>query len=326
MKSIHIPLSALILMLGACGGGGGGGGGSGGGLNSTPFPTPTPTPPPPPLPPLNAKLFANPIDGPVVVLAVGQVRDTGNATFVPFAIDASGGFDLRYIAAENRYEISGNGVTPSTLIRYDPPVFDASDPYRSVKIADNCCGDGFAGFVSTSLSANSDYKNAAIFNYEIIDPGSLGDRTIKGVAGIGVATPATNIPTTGTATFNGYVQGIAMLPTAANDSMGIPLFGGVGMTMDFAAGTVGGSISLADATDPAWGINLGSFGSFMLTPTSLSSSGAFNTGFVSSLSGINLFQGQLAGPTAGEAFGRFAVPFQFDGATYQAGGAWVAKR
>lgn len=313
---------ALIALLGACGGGGSGGGGSG--IVSTPTPTPTPTPAPPP-PPMTATLFAVPIDGDLTVYSVAKEAPSGSPYDLTGATTAGEtSVSIRYIAAEQRYEVSAPGVAPSTLNRR--PYINWQDRPFADLVSSIPVDQGEVAFhlpYPAGTVAGSD-DPTLLASYHVIPIASSGLKPTTGSTAFGMATPASAIPTTGTATYLGLAHGYYQ--ELSNDNWSV-VDGTVTIGIDFGVGQVSGSMTIGDVTEPGWGgPDIGSIGTFNLLPAALSSQGSFATAFDTTGTGTNLFKGSLAGPTAGHAFGIFAVPFTKGGRAFDSWGSWTAKR
>jgi hypothetical protein len=150
--------------------------------------------------------------------------------------------------------------------------------------------------------------------------------TDSGVVAFGQATPASAVPLAGTATYEGVLAGLtdAKYPDPSNGVWGLRNAGGtVTLQFDFARSTLNGSMALSVSGD----MNPIAVGTFPFAQTVLGSgTGSYSGKFDTSLAGFNFFNGLLTGPHAEETIGNWGVPFQFDGQTHQANGAWMAKK
>jgi hypothetical protein len=109
--------------------------------------------------------------------------------------------------------------------------------------------------------------------------------------------------------------------------------GTVDLDFNFAAGSLGGAMSL-NLTDASGGsLPLGSF-NFKETVYSTGST-SYSGKFDSTAAGDNFFLGKFTGPNAEETIGAWALPFILnngnasiiaDHQTHQAFGAWIAKK
>jgi hypothetical protein len=152
-----------------------------------------------------------------------------------------------------------------------------------------------------------------------------------GSVAFGEATPASGVPTSGSATYQGIVQGTSdVIWTDSFDGPhNVPVDGTVNLSFDFAQGTLGGAMTVRlDDSGQILPIGTFAFKDTVFSAGSTSYSGKFNT----TASGSNFFLGQFTGPHAEETIGAWALPFTivdtlFNKFTpHQAFGAWIAKK
>jgi hypothetical protein len=298
---------AAALPLCACGGG------SGGGVASIPPPPPSPTPAPPPATtPEGANTSLNIIDN----APTGEFALAGAVVGWSAPLAAAEQPQMRYDAASDTYEVQFPGTGWQTLWTKDTSLPDWA---RQVGIG----ADGQGG-----MSLNLDRRPNGPDDYPYSSIGFYGD-TVHGTNGFvafGVATPADAVPTSGSAQYNGVIDGLSdiyvYVPGAGPDPWPTPLgvSGTVTLSFNFSNGTLGGSMKPVLSSGE-------SLGSFTFT-NSVYSAGAYSGEFNSSASGANGFYGQLTGPNGEELIGAWALPFHYsgDGQDHEAVGAWVAKQ
>lgn len=307
-------LNALpaCLALAACGG-------SGGHIASAPNPpvTPTPSPTPTPVDPLAAAKK--------VTIFAGPTPQT-------------------YASRGLWTQISGDGVTTASRITQiesapdqQPVVRYNQGGYYEV----NLPSFGFGPLVPTGSGIGGDLKaglnssfyvgnsNGDGYTYSKLADWSSPDNDFaynlwRGSVAFGVPTAPGAVPTTGSATYAGTVTGLTdIVDMAVGGANYLPAFGSVTLDFNFAAGALSGQMAL-QVPD---GMNPRDIGTFTFTGTNYASgSTSYSGAFISSAPGFNFFDGQFTGPAAQELIGRWAVPFNDNGANHQAFGAWIAKR
>ena len=321
--------AALSLM--ACGGGGGGGGQR---PKFTPTPTPPPTPPPPPIPgTAPVKIFNDPKPGNYASVGVSISASGGNldtfpnadASFGPVSAADSEQAHIRY-TADGHYEIQMPGTAWDRLVHYGGLGNPTSDNnyFQPQSVPMN------QGYLITANAAKSG-------GYSYSEIGTWGSTTAgrSGSIAFGVPTPAGGVPVTGSATFEGLVQGTADVVQADylyGGFVPISVDGTVSLNFNFASGTLSGEMSLFTPD----GMNPLRLGTFTFTDTVYSvGSTSYSGRFATSAAGDNFFLGRFTGPNATETIGAWAVPFVFQtgsdtiratGQTHQAFGAWIARR
>lgn len=322
-KSFVVLVAASTVALGACGGGGGGN------TNFTPPPPSTPTPPSV----AAVTIFPQPVVGEYAsvgasIAGPGGNLDTyasGTDRFGSISSAASDQVQIRYTQA-GHYEIQMPGATWDRLIHYGGlgnPTAD-NNYFQPASVATN-----FAYLVISNSAKWDDYRYSEMGGWGSDAAGRYGS------VAFGVPTQAGAVPTTGSASFGGKVQGSADIMQADNLYGGyVPLSvdGTVTLNFNFAAGTLAGQMTL-------WGpggMNPFEIGTFAFKDTVFSvGSTTYSGKFDSAAPGDNFFLGRFTGPNAEETIGAWAVPFVFtnggefvpaDGQPHQAFGAWIAKR
>jgi hypothetical protein len=174
-------------------------------------------------------------------------------------------------------------------------------------------------YLSTEVARTQGYRYSELAAW--FDGG-----TRVGDVAFGFATPAGQVPVTGSATYSGIVRGRSDVASfdAFDGYYLTPVTGSVELNFDFAKGTLDGSMALSLSSFSGQSQSLGTF-QFTNTVYSAGST-AYSGKFDTSVSGQNYFFGQFTGPNAQETIGAWAVPFLYDGADHQAIGAWIAKK
>jgi C-lobe and N-lobe beta barrels of Tf-binding protein B len=288
IRTIRPMLLATAFALAGCGGGGGGGYGVG----STPPPPVTPTPTPTPA---AFVLIATATTSQQFAVAGAARLTTDDPT--PH-LGAADQLQARYVASSNSYEVQlPNSQTWIGLTGK----------------SENEAAGGEVIVANQFLG----YQYSALINWFV-------NGLSRGVESVGIATAAGSVPTTGSATFNGSALGTTSESTSSK--LVSPFVqGSVTLSFDFAQGALSGNIR--PVLDPEWhDYELGTF-TFRDTVYSTGST-TFSGQFDTNLAGVNSFAGLFTGPNAQELIGNFAFPYQspIDGLTYQAGGAFIAKK
>jgi hypothetical protein len=209
---------------------------------------------------------------------------------------------LSYNAASNTYEIQLPGSNQSLGIA---PIAGEAGSWST---ADS----------TTTVSAQSaDYATLVFWS----------STNSFGVTAIAIPTPASAIPTTGSADYAGTVAG--------NTTEGIPfgdtqipgrISGTIDLSFDFASGQLAGAMSpvLSGRGFPTFALPTLTFKDTLYSVGSTTFSGKFDT----NVPGLNSFSGLFAGPNANNVAGNFAFPYLSprNGISQQASGAFVAGR
>ena len=308
--------SAVMVLLAACGGG------DGRGMSFIPAPPATPAPAPAPAPAAagNVVIFRQP--------PVGQFASTGvwtnlysatlseNGRFTGIESQATAQPSIRY-TADGLYEVKLPGedylkLAHSPAIANPPP----DDPFLILQ------PDLSRKFTLDHSQSGFRYSAMGTWSRPDLD---FGFTTDSGILAFGVPTASGSVPLAGTATYEGVVAGLtdAKFLDAPTNSWSLrPAGGSVTLNFGFANGSLGGEMSLFvnGDFDP---INVGRF-AFTQTVFSRGSTG-YSGSFATNLQGFNFFSGSFTGPNADETIGSWAVPFQMNGESHQAIGAWMAR-
>ncbi|HEX8532782.1 MAG TPA: transferrin-binding protein-like solute binding protein [Allosphingosinicella sp.] len=294
-------------------------------------PPPPPPPPPPPSPgsgtPSGAAvvIFPGPTAGEYASLGVfanvGMWTDAGiptssdkGAVLVP-RNDAGLQPKVRYTAA-GTYEVQMPGEAYATLTHAKR----VTNPTSDNTVFDLPRSSSF--YVSGSRARGYQYSEMAGWWRPDLDFAFTAD---FGTVAFGTLTPAGNAPTTGTATYQGYLAGTTDVKVALDGGKWwlVPAEGTIYLQFDFGKSTLIGNLALF-LPEGMGSTKIGDFGlvQTVLSNGNLSYSGKFQT----NLPGANFFNGRFTGPNAQETIGAWAMPFTHDGANHQAMGAWVAKQ
>ena len=302
MPTAQVRLSTavwLVLIVSACGGGGGGRKVA----SAAPPPTSPPTPPPTP----------------------SAVELFENAATQEFAALSSGGTDdqirIRYDAATKTYEVLVPGETWQAL--------RLSSRYSSVPPRYFEFGPPDARFFQTyehykdNPPSGYRYSNLAAWGRGV---GAYWDN--PDYVAFGIATPAGAVPVTGIASYDGFIGGQTNLlqqDYLVGGMIEATVGGSVNLRFDFGAGTLDGAVHpRLNTFESIYDLGTLSFADTVYSSGSTNFSGRFDT----SLVGPNSFLGLFTGPNAEELIGRWEFPFVYpaDGKTYDATGAWIAKK
>lgn len=294
----RLLLTCAIGSLGACGGGGGGAGGSGSGIGSTP--------PPPPAGSNAVNIFPSPATQEFIVLGTG------------------GDLKIRYDAARGIYEVMAGPLPWTALV--DDPLSEPlpGQPNQMFAFAGSGPNESFFIIRAHHSFTNPDvkYSYSNIAQWAVTDPGVFG---IGGLSAFGIATPAGGVPVTGSASYNGFLEGFSTVEYQY-DSFFVPatVGGSVSLDFDFGSGTLAGLIDPYLDTFQRYDLPSLAFSNTVFGVGSTNFSGSFAT----VLSGPNSFSGQFTGPNAQELIGKWAFPFlsPIDGALESAAGVWIAKK
>lgn len=317
-RLLALILGASALSIAAC---------DGGTSMQTSFIPAPPPPPPPPTPPAqgpaDVAILPQPVTGDFAVAGAWTNLGADGATFDGH-IDSNPADQpqIRY-TADGTYEIKLPGEDYGSLV-HDPSAVNPAASDGSL-VVDACCGSRPV----TILSPNGGFTYSAIAKWNRPDL-DFAATTDSGVFAFGQATPAGDVPVTGSASYEGIAIGSTSVkvggyfPGAIDwwPAYVMSAYGSVQLNFDFGHGTLGGHLDLnVDAGPPVMSVGTFDFTQTVFSPGSNSYSGTFAT----SLPGTNSFSGLFTGPHAEETIGSWAVPFQLEGTTYQAWGAWAAK-
>ena len=290
--TIRSILLATAFALAGCGGGGGGY------VSSTPIAMPMPTPTPTPTP--------TPAPSPAIIPAA-----TTSQQFAAFGathstsgdrtprLDASEQLQVRYVQSSNSYEVQLPG----------------SQTWAGISLLTSGAFPNLAGDTAYLWLREGGYQYSRLFEWA--DKNS----TVFGHEAVGMATPASGVPLTGSASYSGQLLGYTSeyQATLADD---FPVDGSIDLLFNFGVGSLSGSIKpnlhQGYATDPL------NFRDTVYSKGSTTFSGRFDT----TVPGVNSFSGLFTGPSAQELIGNFAFPYRspVDGKTYQADGAFIGAK
>ena len=283
-------VSVLSVALSACGGGGGGG-------HVASIPPPPPPSPPTPTPAgYTVNIFPDPKPETYATVGIaGAQYSTADADQLHIRYTAGGFYEL---------QVPGKDYSrlafPTNVIPQDPGTFN----YFVTANGDS---------VAIEVARLQGYRYSEIAN---------------GLSAFGSATPAGGVPVAGSASYSGIVRGgsdIMQDDFLVGGQVPVPVTGSVSLLFNFAAGSLGGSMTLR--TDPY--ANPVELGTFAFKDTVYSSGALTYSGtFATAAAGHNLFVGRFTGPSAQETIGAWALPFVYpvDGQVHQARGAWIAKK
>jgi len=232
---------------------------------------------------------------------------------------------IRYNAASGLYEVMPGAQGWKTLI--DDPL---SSPLP---------GRPNQNFVFAGAAINQSYFSIRahyrftepIVKYQYSNLANWGNRTggiqlVGQHVAFGMATPTAAIPVTGTATYNGMIEGTTSETLDGSDEAISNGFvqGSINLAFNFGSGTLSGSISPIVYLGEQRAIGTLAFTDTVYSAGSTSFSGKFDT----TIPGLNAFSGLFTGPNANEVIGKFAFPYTspFDGKAAQAAGAFIGKQ
>jgi hypothetical protein len=316
-RNAHLLISAAALSfaLAACGGG------AGGSASFIPQP-PVQPPPPPPQEGESVTIFPDPKVGEFASVGA-TVKGSLNST-APLGAISSNGADQPHIRfmSDGTYQVLLPGQEWNEIVLYGQ-----GNDQRILTDTDN----NFEGL--TSGSKDNGYRYSELAFYRSSDPEQFG------AFAFGTLTPNGATPTTGSATYTGTITGTSdVFGSNAGQSFREIASGSVTLNFDFAAGTLGGAMTLGlidEVSDTALQLGTFNFKDTVFGVGSTSYSGKFDT----AAAGDNFFLGKFTGPHAEETIGAWALPFVLDvGRTgpsnsvitadhkaHQAFGAWIAK-
>lgn len=302
-QAFRAALAGLALALSACGGGSSGGPG---------FISPPPPPPPPPLPP---PLQVSP-GGPdrIIAQATTSQTFTSESPVGPYAAE---GLEVRFDAATGQYHVTSawdSAVLPLVRANYVPA---DGEPHRLFRY-----GDAYVTIQAHPESPLPEhryfYSNMATYSYPNVS-GFFG-----GATAFGIATSASQMPGTGSATYEGFLAGWSSeryedgwggTPAAIID-------GTISLSFDFAAATLSGSLHPRLNTYETYDL-----GVIALSQPVWSGGPRFTAMLPGDLGGLARLTGTFTGPAANELIGSFAFGYTspIDGTAQHAGGSYLAK-
>jgi hypothetical protein len=250
-------------------------------------------------------IFPNPVAGAYATAGVAEAPSGALSTAGPDQVH------IRYVSA-GYYEIQMPGAQWEALV---PAPNDANGQVLAPA----------SGTQNIPFLIISDSKSMGFRYSELAHWYGAGDH--QGWAAFGTPTAASQVPVTGSATYQGIVRGTSDV-VGSDDALAspydVPIEGSVTLTFNFGQGTLGGSMtaSLVPYWDPSTSLGTFSFVDTVYSVGGTNYSGKFNT----SVGGSNFFLGQFTGPNAAETIGAWALPFVIGGQTHQGFGGWIAKQ
>lgn len=225
----------------------------------------------------------------------------------PLRFGADEQLQVRYVQSSNSYEVQ----------------LSHSEAWESITEFPGNGGNPihYMGDTASLWIRSGDYTALGGYQYSSMFQWSSMEGTTVGEQAIGVATPATAIPVTGSASYVGQLLGHTSEVQSGSD---MQIGGSINLAFNFGLGTLSGSISPTLYQDFA-PFSLGTF-NFTNTVYSVGSP-TFGGTFDTDIPGINSFSGLFTGPNAQELIGNFALPYQspIDGTNQQAAGAFVGS-
>lgn len=313
-RNTNAKLAAALvggLLVTACGGGG-----DRPGLAPAPQPAPPLPPPPPPPPPAAPSIPAGPI---------GLVSDQPFATQSAWT-DGAGALassdsalQISYSASDNVYTLVLPDESPGQLRplsgngSFDEQGWLNLSSTNSELVQEGLVSPRFG--VTLYWPASSDYSYTSMgFWYEGCPMGPCQ----QGAFAYGIPTAAGDVPVTGSASYNGRINGIT--------DTSLEVWGSILLNFDFAAGTLSGEMRPEYSPNYWDAVSLGTY-TFRDTIFSVGSttfSGAF---IVPGSDGPSSFFGSFTGPEAAELMARWQAPYV--DSTFGSGtmtGVWIARR
>lgn len=303
MRRNHsLALLASTLALAACGGGGGGG--------PAFVPRPPPLPPPPPAPPPGA-----------AELIIPEAKTSQDfAAHSPAGPISQEGLQVSYDAATGRYHVKSPAEATATLLLPDPSHTPPAGQQRQSFLV---------GQTYVFMHATGEHSDPARrYRYSNLATWSSGygsDRFLAGATAFGIATSPAGMPRTGSATYNGFLEGFSS--ERYDDGWGSIanawIDGTISLTFDFASASLNGSLAPRLLTYDTY--NLGTFP--VSQPVWSVGSPSFTATLPGEYPGGARLTGTFTGPSAQELIGSFSFGYAspINGSAQIAGGAYLAK-
>jgi hypothetical protein len=285
----EILVTVALGSLTACGGGG---------VASISAPPPAPPPPAPP-PPSNTTVTIFPaITASTDFAALGYER-TGNA----FELPIKDGFSVRYDAASNTYIFDLPSHAPGAYIQSS-----STDSYWNGGIQNGpILWPPIAVLKPSSTNPVIQLNYTSFASY--LQAGPMEDLP-HGVVAFGQATPASSVPTSGSATMNAIIAGFS--------NSGMDVVGGTAtLNFDFGTGTLAGQLD--PSITPNYGTSPYALGTYTFNNTVF---GVGSPTFSGGLTHANpmltgAFDGNFTGPAAEELMARWTASYFVPGVTPQ---------
>ena len=278
---------------------------SGGGVNPiaaaplTPTPTPTPAS-------VAVDIFQNPATQEFATVGTGD----------PLRI--------RYDAASHRYEVMAGTRGWDALVDDDNSSPLPGNPNVNFD---------FAGMPQSFFMIRAHYTYPPDYRYRYSNlaawavPAAGGQAALAGTTAFGIATPAGAVPTSGSASFEGLIEGLSTETGPWGwDKETVPAWvsGSVLLTFNFGSGSLTGELRPYLVADKRYDIGTIAFAKTVFGIGSQTFTGSFDT----NVTGANSFSGRFTGPNAEELIGKWVFPYlsPINGAPQSGSGAMIAKR
>lgn len=290
-------LSVALPITNACGG-------PGGGVASAPLPLVTPSPSPTPTPSATA-----PLSSPVTIL-----RDPATQEFATYEMGAP--LRIQFEADTKTYEVS---TTDGLWERLSD---DPQAPPGRFLIGD---ASGSTSWLNASSYESADpneryeYSSLADWAVDVGGPAAKGGWVV-----FGMPTPASGVPTSGTALYAGQIRGVGTFPAKGGwgDFDHAPIGGTASMTMNFASGSFTGSMMPLVTCD----CDVIALPRMDFQGTLTPSSSTFGGHFITDAAGPNSLAGMFTGPSAQESIGQWTFPLTIAGTSESMSGLWISRR
>lgn len=288
----RLLIAVAVCGLTACGGGGG--------VNSTPTATQTPT-----LTSSAVDIFPSPTSQEFTSVGTGS------------------DLRIRYDSVSKKYEVM---VDNGWIQLVDDPLSSPlpGQPNQMFRLAG--VQSGFIISAHHSLSAPElQYRYSNLAQWAVPSAGS--QTSLSGVTAFGMATPTGGVPVSGSASYQGLIQGSSTLTGPwgwDGQASAAGLHGSVLLNFNFNNGSLTGELHPYLMADKQYDLGTLTFANTIYGAGSQTFSGIFAT----NVSGPNSFSGLFTGPHAEELIGKWAFPFlsPIDGAPHSGAGAWIAKK
>jgi len=232
---------------------------------------------------------------------------------------------IRYDAPSNRYEVMADARGWIALV--DDPGSDPlpGNPNLNFRFA----GEPNSFFLIRAhynyVAPEAQYRYSNLADWVL--PAAGGQSGVGGTTAFGIPTAAGSVPVSGTASYNGSIEGVSTVTGPwgwDGETVATWVGGSVSLNFDFGAGSLTGELHPYLDADKRYDLGTLAFANTVFGVGSQTFSGTFAT----SVSGPNSFSGQLTGPHAEELIGKWAFPFisPIDASPQSATGAWIAKR
>jgi hypothetical protein len=231
---------------------------------------------------------------------------------------------IRYDAASNRYEVMAGARAWVPLVDDDNSSPLPGNPNVNFD---------FSGLPQSFFRIRAHYTYPSDYRYRYSNlaawgvPAAGGQPALAGTTAFGMATPAGAVPTSGSASFQGLIEGFSDETGPWGwDKETVPAWvgGSVQLTFNFGNGSLAGELRPYLLADKRYDLATIAFGNTVFGVGSQTFSGSFDT----AVSGPNSFSGRFTGPNAEELIGKWAFPYlsPINGAPQSGSGAMIAKQ